>query len=328
LERIAADPVLAQTTLIAEPWDAAGLYQVGVFPRWGRWAEWNDQFRDHIRRFVKGDDGMVCRLSTRLTGSADLYPTDGTMATPSVNFATCHDGFTLADVVQYSRPHNAINGEARQDGAHENFSWNCGEEGPSGSPQVNALRRRQIKNMATLVLLSQGVPMILSGDEIGRTQQGNNNAYCHDSELTWINWNDLSRNGDLFRFFKHLIHFRNRHSVLRRRWAMRPEPGATAIVTWHGIRLGQPDWSDASHTLAMHLASDPEDIDLFLMANAHWEPHVFELPPPPPAKLWRRCIDTAQPSPDDISSEDEGYPLADSACYPVSPRSIVVLVGQ
>ena len=325
LERIAADPVLARTKLIAEPWDATGLHQVGTFPRWGRWAEWNDRFRDDIRRFVKGDAGMVSLLATRLTGSSDLYGAQGNER--SINFVTCHDGFTLADLVTYSQKHNAANGEEGRDGAQENFSWNCGEEGSTRSLEVRRLRQRQMKNMVTLLLLSRGIPMILSGDEMGRTQQGNNNAYGHDNALSWINWDAIARHGELFRFFKLLLHFRKRHPMLRRPWYTPEEQDLTPKLTWHGVQVGQPDWSNTSHSLAMHLVGEAEDIDLFLIANAHWKRLTFALPAPSVRKQWYRLVDTFLAPPADIAAWGEPL-LACPQSYTVGPRSVVVLVGQ
>jgi isoamylase len=326
LERIARDPVLARTKLIAEPWDATGLHQVGMFPRWGRWAEWNDRFRDDIRRFIKGDDGMVSLLATRLTGSSDLYGTQGNER--SINFVTCHDGFTLADLVTYSQKHNAANGEEGRDGASENLSWNCGEEGSTRSSKVRQLRQRQMKNLVTLLLLSRGIPMILSGDEMGRTQQGNNNAYGHDNALSWINWDDITSHGELFRFFKLLLHFRKRHPMLWRRWYTPEEQDLTPKLSWHGVQVGQPDWSNTSHSLAMHLAGEAEDIDLFLIANAHWKRHTFALPAPSVLKRWYRLVDTFLTSPADIAPRGEEPLLAHPQFYTVGPRSVVVLVGQ
>ena len=198
LEALAMDPVLGKTKLIAEAWDAGGLYQVGTFPAYGRWAEWNGKYRDCVRKFLKGDMGQVGDMAQRLLGSPDLYPTRG--PTASINFVTCHDGFTLADLVSYNDKHNEANGEENRDGANDNHSWNCGVEGPTDDPQILALRRRQIKNALAMLLLSQGVPMLLMGDEVGRTQQGNNNAYCHDSPLTWLDWSLQEQNAELFRF--------------------------------------------------------------------------------------------------------------------------------
>jgi glycogen operon protein len=328
IERIAADPILAHTKLIAEPWDAAGLYQLGTFPRWGRWAEWNDQFRDDIRRFVKGDTGLINRLASRLTGSGDVYGTYANAASRSVNFVTCHDGFTLADWVTYTHKHNEANGEAGRDGMCENFSWNCGVEGPSCHPEVRAFRQRQMKNALVLLLLAQGVPMLLAGDEMGRTQHGNNNAYCQDNALSWVNWEALDCHRDYFRFVKLLVHFRQRHAVLRRRWHSPSVGGEVGTVAWHGIRRGQPDWSEPSRTLALHLVGGAEEIDLFLIVNAHWEGHGFELPPPSAHKQWHGFVDTLRPPPADIAAPGKEALLVDPRHYTTGPRSVVVLVGK
>jgi glycogen operon protein len=328
LERIAADPVLAHTKLIAEPWDAAGLYQVGTFPRWGRWAEWNDKFRDDIRRFVKGDPGMVPRLAARLAGSPDLYDHSGGAPYTSINYVTSHDGFPLADVVTFNHKHNEANGEDGRDGSDHNWSWNCGQEGPTASDDIRRLRRRQMKNLAALLLLAQGVPMLRSGDEIGHTQQGNNNAYCHDNALTWLNWSDAPAQADLLRFFTHLLHFRTRHPILRRQHFGHPEHPHTPSITWHGSRLGHPDWSWESRCLAMHVNGGDEDIDLFLIANAHWEAHEFELPTLAAPRHWHRFIDTLRESPDEICPEGEAPPLANPHGYEVGPRTVVVLIGK
>ena len=217
LEAIAADPVMAHVKLIAEAWDAAGLYQVGSFPNWGRWAEWNGHFRDDLRRFVKGEPGMTRSLATRLSGSPDLYRGSGRAPWHSINFVTCHDGFPLADLVSYDEKHNEANGEQNRDGHPDNLSWNCGEEGPTPSHEVNALRARQMRNFLTLLFLSQGVPMLLGGDEIGRTQRGNNNAWCQDNDISWVDWSLLERNGELFGFVSRLVRFRKAHRSLRRR---------------------------------------------------------------------------------------------------------------
>jgi len=329
LEQLAQDPVLAQTKLIAEAWDAAGLYQVGSFPAWGRWAEWNGRFRDEIRRFVKGDPGMVSALATRLVGSPDLYAANLREPWHSINFITCHDGFTLRDLVSYNQKHNEANGEDNRDGLNENCSWNCGEEGPSDSVEVNQLRSRQVRNFATLLMLSQGVPMILAGDEVGRSQRGNNNAYCQDNEISWFDWTLLHANADLFRFFRLLIQFRRDHALLRRgTFSSLPDPKAPKVA-WHGARLHAPDWSYESRSLAMHIHGRPENRQdhLYLIANAHWEPHEFELPVLAGWK-WARCVDTSRESPLDIIEPDRPEGLPDQMRYLVQPRSVVVLVAQ
>jgi glycogen operon protein len=217
VESITEDGVLADTKLIAEPWDAAGLYQVGGFPFGRRWSEWNGKYRDDVRRFWKGDGGFVGLLASRICGSSDLYQRSGRLPRHSLNFVTCHDGFTLNDLVSYNRKHNRANGEQNRDGNDANFSWNCGTEGPTGDPEVLALRRRQAKNMMTTLMLSQGVPMILAGDEFLRTQRGNNNAWCQDNEISWVDWRLAEENKDFLRFVRELIWLRKRHPVLRRR---------------------------------------------------------------------------------------------------------------
>ncbi len=327
LEVIAADPVMADVKLIAEAWDAAGLYQVGSFPSWGRWAEWNGKFRDELRRFVKGDPGMVPFLATRLAGSSDLYRGSGRAPWHSVNFVTCHDGFTLRDLVSYNEKHNLENGEGNRDGHPENLSWNCGEEGESTNPEVVALRRRQIRNFLTLLLVSQGVPMLLGGDELFRTQRGNNNAYCQDNETSWIDWSLVERERDLFRFVKHLVRFRQAHGSLRRRTFFEDDPTGPAVA-WHGFKLGKIDFGPESRALAMHLLARDGDDDIYLAANAHWEPHAFELPRLPRGKSWRRFVDTSHSAPEDVAEPGAEPPIPAQKTYPVGPRSTIVLVGR
>jgi len=327
LEQIALDPVLANTKLIAEAWDAAGLYQVGTFPSWGRWAEWNGKFRDDVRRFIKSDPGMVSALATRLVGSPDLYRGSGRAPSHSINFITSHDGFTLADLVSYNHKHNEANGENNADGSDENFSWNCGWEGPTDSVEINLLRLRQMKNLATLLLLSQGVPMILAGDEMGRTQQGNNNAYCQDNEISWVNWELTKSHADLLRFFKLLIRFRKKHPVFRRK-SFENEPDRFGTITWHSLKLNQPDWSWESRTLAMHLSGGHRDEDIFMIANAHWEAHSFQLPNLGYEKNWFRVVDTSLEAPFDISEEGMEPRLILQHLYEAGPRSVVVLISK
>ena len=328
LERIAGDPVLAKTKLIAEAWDAAGLYQVGSFPNWGRWAEWNGRFRDDVRRFVRGDAGIVSMLATRLAGSADLYQGSGRAPYHSINFVTNHDGFTLADLVSYNQKHNQANGEDDLDGSSENFSWNCGIEGLTSSPEIQSLRLRQMKNFAALLLLSQGVPMILAGDEVGRTQQGNNNAYCQDNEISWFDWEGLQHHSELFRFFKLLIAFRKQHAVLRGRHFFERENHRNPGLSWHGIKPGEPDWSSHSRSLAMQLIGGKMEIDLFLIANAYREALDFELPAPSERKKWFRFIDTNLKSPKDICDPEQEKVLVPQRPYKAGPYSVVVLVGR
>ena len=326
LEQLAHDPVLAQTKLIAEAWDAAGLYQVGTFPAWGRWAEWNGKFRDDIRRFVRGDAGMVSALATRLLGSPDLYSANLREPWHSINFVTCHDGFTLADLVSYNHKHNQTNGEQNRDGTDENWSWNCGAEGPSSSAEINRLRSRQVRNLAALLMLAQGVPMILAGDEVGRSQRGNNNAYCQDNEIGWFDWTQVDANADLLRFFRLLIRLRRDHAILRR-GSFLPRAEAPQ-VEWHGVRLHSPDWSHDSRSLAMHLHGRPDNHQdhIYLIANAHWEQHEFELPILP-GWAWTRAIDTSLAPPLDIADPEEPE-VVEISRYRVNPRTVVVLVGR
>ncbi len=329
LESLAHDPVLANTKLIAEAWDAAGLYQVGTFPAWSRWAEWNGKFRDDVRRFVAGEPGMVSALATRLVGSPDLFHTSSREPYHSINFVTCHDGFTLMDLVSYDHKHNEMNGENSADGVDHNLSWNCGWEGPSDLPEIHRLRRRQIRNFATILLLSDGVPMILSGDELGRTQQGNNNAYCQDNEISWVDWGLVSQNVDLLRFFKSLIQFRRHHPLLRAISFSSIDKKNSRVMAWHGVKLGQPDWSSQSRSLALHLSGLSEagrEEHIFFIANAHWEKHEFELPDT--GIEWLRFIDTSQQPPNDITDVGSEILLDEQRYYPTGPRSTVVLIGQ
>ena len=330
LEHLAYDPVLAGTKLIAEAWDAAGLYQVGTFPASGRWAEWNGRYRDDVRRYVRGEAGMVSSLATRLAGSADLYMSNDREPWHSINFVSCHDGFPLADLVAYDYKHNEANGENGRDGLNENLTWNCGAEGPTDDPDVLALRSRQARNFATILLLSRGVPMLLSGDEVGRSQRGNNNAYCQDNEISWFDWTLPERNAALLRFFRLLVRFRHDHPILRRgTFAGASEDCEQPRVQWHGVALHQPDWSRDSHTLAVHLHGCPDGVHdhVYMISNAHWEAHEFELPV---AAGWRwvRVVDTSLESPDDIAEPGQERPLSNSRRYSVGPRSTVVLLGQ
>jgi len=307
IETIADDPVLADLTMIAEAWDAAGLYQVGTFPAWGRWCEWNGPFRDDVRRFLRGEAGRVAALASRLAGSSDLYQPSGRKPYHSINFVTCHDGFTLADLVSYNTKHNEANGEENRDGTGENFSWNCGIEGPTDNARVLALRRQQARNFLAILFLSQGTPMLLAGDEMGRTQRGNNNAYCHDNDLGWLDWRLLDDNADLHRFTKQLIAFRKAHSALRRADFLTGHGSADSPrpdVSWHGVTLGAPDFGEGSRSLAMHLAGEHApggDDDIYVALNGWVEDLHFELPSPPPGCVWLRVVDTAETSPNDIA---------------------------
>lgn len=322
---IESDPALAGTKLIAEAWDAAGMYQVGSFAG-DAWQEWNGRFRDDVRAFVKGDDDTVSRFACRLIGSPDIYEHEGREAEQSVNFVTCHDGFTLNDLVSYDRKHNEANGEDNRDGSDDNLSWNCGTEGPTDDPAIEALRNRQAKNLLAITLLAAGTPMLLMGDEARRTQQGNNNPYCQDNETSWFDWGLVDRYADIHRFVRLLAAFRRRRDALA-------EPSLTlaqlidrARIQWHGIVPGAPDWGAHSHSLAFTVRSLRRRLVLYGAFNAYWEPLTFQLPAPPSARGWRRCIDTALPSPHDISRIDDA-PAHTDPNYVVQPRSVVVLAA-
>ena len=322
---IESDPRLAGTKLIAEAWDAAGLYQVGNFIG-DSWQEWNGRFRDDVRRFVKGDDDTVRALSRRLTGSPDIYGHEEREAEQSINFVTCHDGFTLNDVVSYNEKHNEDNGENNRDGANDNLSWNCGIEGPTADPAIEALRNRQVKNLLTLLMLSAGTPMLLMGDEVRRTQHGNNNAYCQDNEISWFDWALLERHADIHRFVRELNIFRQRRDIVTGGLTLTlNEQLHRTKIDWHGVRLGAPDWGTSSHSIAFTLQSLDDRFVLHCMFNAYWEPLTFELPLVSAAHpSWRRCIDTALSSPDDIGGWKHA-PIVHSPTYAVQARSIVVL---
>ena len=329
LESLAYDPVLANTKLIAEAWDAAGLYQVGSFPSWGRWAEWNGIFRDDVRKFVKGDPGMVSPLATRLLGSPDLYLSSAREPYHSINFVTCHDGFTLRDLVSYDEKHNIENGENNTDGTNANFSWNCGVEGATNDEAINDLRVRQQKNFAAILLVSHGVPMITAGDEIGRTQQGNNNAYCQDNDNSWVDWRMAESNAGLLRFFQQMIAFRRRTKLLRRdSFELNGEGGFH--ITWHGTQRMRPDWSDCSRSIAMQLTQIHDEHtrdDLFFVANSYQGDLEFELPLIG-EREWFRVVDTAQPSPSDVAEDGQEFPLLSQESYAVKARSVAVFVAK
>ena len=329
---IESDPVLAGTKLIAEAWDAAGLYQVGSFVG-DSWKEWNGAFRDDVRGFMRGDRGTVRKLPQRVLGSPDIFGHEEREPEQSINFVTCHDGFTLNDLVSYKDKHNQANGEGNRDGTDDNRSWNCGVEGPTEDPVVAGLRRRQVKNFLISILVSMGTPMLLMGDEMRRTQRGNNNAYCQDNEVSWLDWGLLDRHPDLHRFVRMAIAARLQW---RERIERREDYGLSltellrrARFDWNGIRLGQPDWGDDSHSLACTVRSGPGRLPFWLhmMFNAYWEALDFELPPGPDnaASGWRRWVDTALESPEDIVDISASAPPVPGTHYRVMPRSIAML---
>jgi isoamylase len=322
---IESDPVLAGTKLIAEAWDAAGLYQVGSFVG-DTWEEWNGKFRDDVRSFFKGEAGTVPRLAARIQGSPDLYGRNEREPEKSINFITCHDGFTLNDLVSYNRKHNDANGEENRDGTDDNRSWNCGVEGPTDDPEIERLRNRQVKNFLAILLMSAGAPMLLMGDEVRRTQRGNNNAYCQDNEISWFDWSLLDRHPDGLRFTRMLVASRLQREVTEEHGLTLKEILRRAQVRWHGVRLNQPDWSDDSHSLSCTLRSIKGGFLLHGMINSYWESLRFELPPMAEsgASGWHRWIDTALDAPDDLC-EWETAPLLKDLAYTVQPRSTVVL---
>jgi glycogen operon protein len=323
---IESDPSLAGIKLIAEAWDAAGLYQVGNFIG-DSWKEWNGKFRDDVRSFFRAEPSSVRRMADRIVGSPEIYAHEQREAEQSVNFVTCHDGFTLNDLVSYNQKHNEENREYNHDGSDDNRSWNCGVEGPTSDPTIEKLRNRQIKNLLTVTILSLGLPMILMGDEIRRTQGGNNNAYCQDNEVSWLNWGLLDQHADVHRFVRLLIQRR----MLR---DTNPEDEHKSLAqlireankAWHGVKANCPDWSDDSHSLAFSTEIRKEKLLFYWILNAYWGSLEFELPPIDirSHKSWCRWIDTSLDSPQDIV-EWQDAPLVSTGTYHADARSTVVL---
>ncbi|MEA2084362.1 MAG: glycogen debranching protein GlgX [Thermodesulfobacteriota bacterium] len=333
LERIAEDPVLAHTKIIAEAWDASGLYQVGSFSAHPRWAEWNGKFRDDIRAFACGLDNSVGALSTRIAGSSDLYHRSSLRPYNSINFITCHDGFTLHDLVSYDRKHNLKNGEDNRDGCDHNISWNSGEEGESSNQEVLELRARRMRTLATILFISQGVPMFVAGDEFGRTQNGNNNAYCQDNEISWIDWSLAERNHDLLSFFRMLIALREKHPVFRRDDFF-PDPSAKRPfkeIMWQSIHPGQPDWSPSCKTLGVFLdgrgATGKRDNDFYIMLNGDHHAQSFEAVSLSGNRRWHKIINTSAAPPADIVHESDAVVLEEKKIN-VAPFGAVVLISK
>jgi glycogen operon protein len=319
---------LVDTKVIAEAWDAAGLYQVGEFPGF-RWSEWNGRYRDDVRRFVRGDPGLIGAVAARLAGSADLYGWGDRLPANSVNFVTCHDGFTLNDLVSYNDKHNEANGEHNNDGANDNNSWNCGAEGPTDDPNISALRERQVKNFAAILLLSQGVPMILMGDEVRRSQRGNNNAYCQDNEVSWLDWGLVEQNAGLLRFWRRLIDFRKRHASLRRKTFFTGKGNERGLrdVTWHGCRLNDPGWDDPNaRALAFTLAGVGGEEDIHVLLNMYWGPLDFDLPVLD-GRGWHLAVDTAEDAPLDAAEPGQEKRVTGGS-FSAQGRSVVVLVSR
>ena len=331
LDAIAHDAVLGKCILIAEAWDAGGLYQVGTFPSWGRWSDWNGKYRDCLRRFIKGGAENMPELIWRIKGSNDMYGTRSAAA--SINFVTCHDGFTMYDLVSYNAKHNEANGEDNRDGTDSNDSWNCGVEGDTSDPEILDLRFRQMKNMMTILLTSRGIPMLLSGDEFANTQYGNNNAYCQDNEISWLDWSllDKDRNKDLFEYVKRLIAFRRSHPVLMGSKFNFGENGTGyPELSFHSLMPWEFDENTHDLAFAYMFAEDHEkygtkkDAFIYMAVNAHWEAHTFELPIIPKDKKWYLAFRSS-----DISTDvGKEYKIKDQSHIDLGPRTTAILITK
>ena len=340
VEQIAEDPVLADAKIIAEAWDAAGLYQVGSFSTHRRWAEWNGRFRDDVRAFMCGYPGKVSALATRVSGSSDLYHNSGRRPCNSINFITSHDGFTLADLVSYNEKHNLANGENNQDGDNNNISWNSGAEGETADRRILTLRSRRLRTMAVILFLSQGVPMLVAGDEFGRSQGGNNNAWCQDNETSWVDWRLLKKNRCQFQFFRQLIALRRAHPVFRRHdFFMSPhpenDPPHRHEIIWQSLEPGRQDWSEGCRTLAFILNGSmlgEEDDDFLVLLNGHREQKMtFTIPAPPDphrTRVWKKIINTGVAAPRDFVAEDAALTVVAGARVGVEPLSCIVLQSK
>jgi isoamylase len=322
LERIAEDPILRDVKLIAEAWDAAGAYEVGSFSEC-RWAEWNGRYRDDVRRFWRGDEGMLGLFASRICGSADIYAKSGKGPEGSINYVTCHDGFTLNDLVSYGSKHNDANGENNHDGTDANYSDNCGTEGETTDAEIEAVRKRQIKNFLLTLLISRGVPMLLGGDEFRRTQLGNNTAWCQDNETSWHDWIRLQCHSEIFRFACGMIAFRRAHPVLSAEYFY-----ADAEIDWSGPRGGLPDWSNSEARQLACLIHEDERRALCLMFNAGTDAIDFALPPVLPGMRWHLAVDTGRESPHDLFAAGEEPPLDNAETYQLNPRSSAILLAR
>ena len=330
VEALACDPILSNCKLIAEAWDAGGLYQVGSFPSVKRWSEWNGKFRDDARKFIKGDEGLVGTIAQRIQGSPDLYWWKDLGVNSSINFITCHDGFSLRDLWSYKLKHNYVNGESNTDGCNDNNSWNCGIEGETEDTNIIKLRKKLIKNSIVLLMLSRGTPMIYSGDEMYHTKQGNNNCYCQDNEISWLNWGELEQNKDIFEFFQKLIEFRKQHKIIRynndfnvKTYTDSPYPE----ISWHGVKIWQADFTYHSRTLAfLYHDKKQGELDTFIYTifNSHWDTHNFELPQLPDGLKWYTFVNTET---DDSITEIEKT-IYNQNNILVAPRSSLVLIAK
>ncbi|MEO6286371.1 MAG: glycogen debranching protein GlgX [Dyadobacter sp.] len=335
LESLAYDPILAKCKLVAEAWDAGGLYQVGSFPAYGRWAEWNGKYRDSIRKFLKGDEGLIGELAQCIQGWPDLYHYRG--PTASINFISCHDGFTLYDLFAYNEKHNEANGENNNDGGNDNHSWNCGVEGETDDAFINQLRHKQIKNALSILMVSQGVPMILSGDEVGVTKSGNNNTYCHDNELNWLDWGLLEKNADIYYFAQRITRFRRAHPVLRSRTHFQHRDYVNSgypDISFHGTQAWHADFSESSRCLAFMLdgahakSGTIEDDTVYVAMNSYWDALYYELPALPNGRNWYLAVNTDMPTGDDIYDIGKEPKLDDQGRFLVGGRATVILIGK
>lgn len=330
IEEMAFDPILADVKLIAEAWDAGGLYQVGSFPsREKRWSEWNGKYRDDMRMFLKGDPGLATSATYRIIGSPDLYKPELRGDSASVNFLTCHDGFTMADLYSYNVKHNEANGWNNTDGENNNHSWNCGVEGQTDNVEVNNLRRRMHKNAITVLMCSRGTPMILAGDEFGNTQFGNNNAYCQDSEISWLDWSLLDKNRDLFEFYKYMIHFRKEHPILRHH--TNPAESRFPEYSLHSIEPWDANYGEKTHVIGVTFAGrnedDTEDDIIYIGINSHWEPHLVRMPDPPEHMQWYVAVNTDNAHPGDCY-EAGTMPVICNGSFLMNARSVMVAVAR
>lgn len=322
LQSLAFDPILGDVKLIAEAWDAVGLYQVGTFPSWNRWAEWNGRYRDDMRRHLKGDGGTAQAAALRIAGSRDIYEVS-TRQNASVNFITCHDGFTLYDLYAYNEKHNEKNGWNNTDGAGDNNSWNCGVEGETDDPEVNRLRRRMVRNAFALLMCSRGIPMFLAGDEFCNTQFGNNNAYCQDNITSWLDWNLLKKNKSIFQFFQYMIRFRKKHRILR----VNISNGACGFqdISFHGVKPWRGQFADHDRYVGVLFAGQEDgkgpDV-VYVASNAYWEELKILLPELPESMYWELKLDTWEEKQGQEQESIQGN------TFMIHPRSVMVWIGK
>ena len=328
--RIAQDPVLSKTKLIAEPWDAAGAYLVGKFPG-GRWAEWNDRYRDDMRRFWRGDDHLASAAATRFTGSSDLYASSGRKPWHSINFITCHDGFTMNDLVSYNSKHNDENGEENRDGNDNNLSYNHGFEGATANPQIERIRNQVMRSMILSLMISEGTPMLLGGDEFRRGQQGNNNAYCQDNDISWFDWGIARMNDRLITFTSRAIALRKAHPVFRRKEYF----GGFPSIIWHGVNGSNPDWNESSRFLAASLSGSEFkdengkcDNDFYIAANSDRQDVIVTLPTLKNGLRWYRLADTSIDADDALTQNGKEEDLRAQSRYVVPSQSLVILIAK